>query len=155
MLERGLKILSELKLLPGLKIVYLPFCEQCVISKQHRLKFSTSSSRSRGILELIHSDVWQAPVTSLGGAKYFVSLIDDCSRRCWVYPIKRKGDVFEVFKVFKVRWNLNPGKRSSFLGRIMEENSPMMYLTHFVTKKGSKGSSLRYTLLSRMEWQSR
>lgn len=111
MSERGLKILSELKLLPGLKMVSLPFCEQCVISKQHRLKFSTSSSRSRGILELIHSDVWQAPVTSLGGAKYFVSLIDDYSRRCWVYPIKRKGDVFEVFKVFKARVELESGKK--------------------------------------------
>ncbi|KAK9180413.1 hypothetical protein WN943_029622 [Citrus x changshan-huyou] len=36
MSEQGLKILSERKLLPGLKLVSLPFCEHCVISKQHR-----------------------------------------------------------------------------------------------------------------------
>ena len=77
MSERGLKILAEQKLLPGLKKVSLPFCEHCVISKQHRLKFSSSNARSKAILELIHSDVWQAPVLSLGGARYFVSFIDD------------------------------------------------------------------------------
>nr|XP_048330564.1 uncharacterized mitochondrial protein AtMg00300-like [Ziziphus jujuba var. spinosa] len=82
MSERGLKILAEQKLLPGLKKVSLPFCERCVISKQYRLKFSSSNARSKAILEFIHSDVWQAPVLSLGGARYFVSFIDDYSKRC-------------------------------------------------------------------------
>ncbi|KAL3846133.1 hypothetical protein ACJIZ3_003536 [Penstemon smallii] len=94
MSERGLKILAEQKLLPGLKKVSLSFCEHCVTSKQHRLKFNNSSVRNKAILELIHSDVWQAPVMSLGGARYYVSFIDDYSRRCWVYPIKKKSDVF-------------------------------------------------------------
>ncbi|GJY03409.1 retrovirus-related pol polyprotein from transposon TNT 1-94 [Tanacetum coccineum] len=61
--------------------------------------------------ELVHSDVWQAPVLSLGGAKYFVSFIDDYSRRCWVYPIKKKSDVFEVFKVYKARVELDSGTK--------------------------------------------
>ncbi|GKA35499.1 retrovirus-related pol polyprotein from transposon TNT 1-94 [Tanacetum coccineum] len=109
--EQGMKILVERKLLPGLTKVSLPFCEHCVISKQHRLKFKTSNSRSVYVLELVHSDVWQAPVSSLGGAKYFVSFIDDYSRRCWVYPIKKKSDVFEVFKVYKARVELDSGKK--------------------------------------------
>ncbi|GJV06666.1 retrovirus-related pol polyprotein from transposon TNT 1-94 [Tanacetum coccineum] len=87
--------------------VSLPFCEHCVISKQHRLKFKTSNSRSVYVLELVHSDMWQAPVLSLRGAKYFVSFIDDYSRRCWVYPINKKSDVFEVFKVYKARARRN------------------------------------------------
>ena len=33
MSEQGLKILSERKLLPGLKSISLPFCEHCVTSK--------------------------------------------------------------------------------------------------------------------------
>ena len=111
MSEQGMKILVERKLIPGLTKVSLPFCEHCVISKQHRLKFKTSNSRSVSVLELVHSDVWQAPVLSLGGAKYFVSFIDDYSRRCWVYPIKKKSDVFEVFKVYKARVELDSGKK--------------------------------------------
>ncbi|GMJ14768.1 hypothetical protein HRI_005146000 [Hibiscus trionum] len=111
MSEQGMKVLVEQKLLPGLTKVSLPLCEHCITSKQHRLKFNTSNSRGKAVLELVHSDVWQAPVTSLGGAKYFVSFIDDYSRRCWVYPIKRKADVFSAFKVFKARVELDSGNK--------------------------------------------
>ena len=81
MSERGLKVLAERNLLPGLKAVNLPFCEHCVTSKQHRLKFARVIARSKHILDLIHSDVWESPEISMGGAKYFVSFIDDYSRR--------------------------------------------------------------------------
>ncbi|KAE8704116.1 hypothetical protein F3Y22_tig00110461pilonHSYRG00160 [Hibiscus syriacus] len=91
MSEQRMKVLVEKKLLPGLTKVSLPLCEHCITSKQHRLKFNTSNSRAKSVLEFDHSDVWQAPVTSLGGAKYFVSFIDDYSRRCWVYAIKKKS----------------------------------------------------------------
>ena len=111
MSERGLKILAERKLLPGLTSVSLPFCEHCVTSKQHRLKFDRSTARSKYILDLIHSDVWESPEMSLGGAKYFVSFIDDYSRRLWVYPIKKKSDVFPVFKVLKAQVELETGKK--------------------------------------------
>ncbi|KAL4271938.1 hypothetical protein GQ457_13G028490 [Hibiscus cannabinus] len=111
MSEQGMKFLVEQRLLPGLTKVSLPLCEHCITSKQHRLKFNTSNSRGKTVLELVHSDVWQAPVTSLGGAKYFVSFIDDYSRRCWVYPIKKKADVFSTFKVFKARVELDTGNK--------------------------------------------
>nr|GEW63199.1 retrovirus-related Pol polyprotein from transposon TNT 1-94 [Tanacetum cinerariifolium] len=58
----------------------------------------------------------KAPVQSLGGAKYFVSFTDDYSRRCWVYPIKKKkSNVFEVFKVYKARVKLDYGKKNKCL----------------------------------------
>jgi len=111
MSEKGLKILCDQKLLPGLTKVTLPFCEYCVTSKQQRLKFDTSTTKSKCILDLIHSDVWQAPVVSLGGARYFVSFIDDFSKRCWVYLIRRKADVLAVFKTFKARVELEYEKK--------------------------------------------
>ncbi|KAE8681548.1 hypothetical protein F3Y22_tig00111318pilonHSYRG00080 [Hibiscus syriacus] len=79
--------------------------------KQHRLKFNTSNSRGKSVLELVHSDVWQAPVASLGGVKYFILFIDDYSMRCWVYPIKKKSDVFSTFKNFKARVELDSGNK--------------------------------------------
>ncbi|KAE8670544.1 hypothetical protein F3Y22_tig00112127pilonHSYRG00101 [Hibiscus syriacus] len=111
MSEQGMKVLVEQKLLPGLTKISLPLCEHCITSKQHRLKFNTSNSRGKNVLELVHSDVWQAPVTSIGRAKYFVSFIDDYSRRCWVYPIKKKSDVFSTFKIFKARVELDSGNK--------------------------------------------
>jgi len=111
MSERGLKVLAEQNLLPGLKSVNLPFCEHCVTSKQHRLKFQRSTAKSKSKLDLIHSDVWESPAISLGGAKYLVSFIDDYSRRLWVFPIKKKSDVFPVFKEFKAQVELETGMK--------------------------------------------
>ncbi|GJZ83466.1 gag-pol polyprotein, partial [Tanacetum coccineum] len=67
--EQRMKILVERKLIPDLIKGSLPFCEYCVISKQHHLKFKASNSKSVFVLELVHSDVWQALVQSLGGAR--------------------------------------------------------------------------------------
>ncbi|XP_073122973.1 uncharacterized mitochondrial protein AtMg00300-like [Henckelia pumila] len=67
MSERGMKILSERKLLPGITKVNLPFCEHCITSKQHRLKFGTSNAKSKCILELIHSDVCQSSIDIVCG----------------------------------------------------------------------------------------
>ncbi|GAA0173717.1 hypothetical protein LIER_27276 [Lithospermum erythrorhizon] len=149
MFEQGMKILVEQRLLPGLIKVTLSFCENCVISKQHRLKFSTSNFRSHEILELIHSDIWQAPVLSMGSARYFVSFIDDYSRKCWVYPIKRKTDVFETFKTFKVRLELESGKKIKCLRTdnggeyIVAAN-----LVNFANMQASKDNTRRHTLLN-------
>ncbi|KAE8725167.1 Eukaryotic translation initiation factor 3 subunit E [Hibiscus syriacus] len=111
MSEQGMKVLVEQNLLPDLTKVTLPLCDHCITSKQHRLKFNKSNSRGKSVLELVRSDVWQAPVTSLCGAKYFVSFIDDYSRRCWVYPIKKKSEVFSTFKNFKARVELDYGNK--------------------------------------------
>nr|GEV27248.1 Gag-Pol polyprotein [Tanacetum cinerariifolium] len=62
------------------------------------------------LLERIGSDVWQALVQSLGGEKYFVSFIDDYSKRCYVYPIK-KSNVFDVFKDYKTLVELDSGTK--------------------------------------------
>ena len=46
--------------------------------------------------------VWgPSPTTSYGGSSYFVSFIDDFSRKVWVYILKKKSDVFTVFKQFR------------------------------------------------------
>ncbi|KAE8655608.1 F-box family protein, putative isoform 2 [Hibiscus syriacus] len=111
MSEQGMKVLVEQKLLPGLTKVSLTLCEHCIISNQHRFKFNTSNSRGKSVLELVHSNVWKTPVTSLREAKYFVSFIDYYSRRCWVYPIKKKSDVFSTFKNFKARVELDSGNK--------------------------------------------
>ena len=39
---------------------------------------------------------------SLTGNVYFMSFIDDYSRKTWVYLLKQKSQAFDVFKSFKV-----------------------------------------------------
>lgn len=105
-----MKILAKKNLLPCLTKVTLPFCKHCIMSKQHLLKFNTSNSRSKAIPELVHSDVWRASVTSTGGGNYFVLFINDYSRKCRVYPIKRKAYMFSIFKIYKARVEIASSK---------------------------------------------
>jgi hypothetical protein len=39
--------------------------------------------------------------TSFGGARYFVTYIEDFSKKVWVYLLKSKGECSEKFKEFK------------------------------------------------------
>lgn len=55
------------------------------------------------MMEVIFSDVY-GPIEemSIGENLYFVSFIDNFTRKIWIYLIKRKSEVFDVFKIFKV-----------------------------------------------------
>ena len=54
------------------------FYENCIYGKQNQVRFPSGATRSKGILELIHSDVLgPVPVPSLGKSMYYVSFIDD------------------------------------------------------------------------------
>ena len=52
--------------------------------------------------QLIHFDVWQSLVLSHHGYKYYVSFIDDYSRFTWIYPMRRKSEVYELFTKFQL-----------------------------------------------------
>ncbi|GAU51255.1 hypothetical protein TSUD_412480, partial [Trifolium subterraneum] len=82
---------------------YKGFDKNCVQSKQHRDSFNKDAkSRTKSVLEVIYSDVCgPMQVDSNGGNRYFVSFVDDHSRKLWTYLIKRKSEVFDVFKKFK------------------------------------------------------
>ena len=59
--------------------------------------------RKTNILELVYFDVCgPINVKSSGGASYFVTFIDDASKKVWAYPMKKKGEVFEIFQNFHV-----------------------------------------------------
>jgi hypothetical protein len=82
--------------------LYFDFCEHCIYGKQNRVRFSSGATREKGILELIHSDVFgPVHVPSLGKFVYYVSFIDDFSRNTWIYFLRKKYEVFDKFKEFK------------------------------------------------------
>jgi transposase InsO family protein len=116
MSERGLKILSDRKLLPSLKSLKLDFCKHCIYGKKNRQKFKIGRHTSEGILDYIHSDVWgPSPTISYGGSSYFVTYIYDFSRKVWIYMLKRKADVFIVFKQFGALVEKSTGRSIKYL----------------------------------------
>jgi hypothetical protein len=77
-------------------------CKGCAQGKNIKNPFPKSESKSEGVLELIHSDVCgPMPSTSLSGYVYYVSFIDDYSRKTLVYFLKSKDELFGKFKEFK------------------------------------------------------
>ncbi|GAU26641.1 hypothetical protein TSUD_102510 [Trifolium subterraneum] len=97
--------LQKKQLVSGLPEIEIPkeVCEECVQSKQHRNSFSKEvKSKTKAILEVVYSDVCgPIQVESIGGNKYFVTFIDDFSRKLWTYLIKKKSDVLDVFIKYK------------------------------------------------------
>jgi transposase InsO family protein len=51
---------------------------------------------------------------SIGGIFYFVSFIDDFSRKVWVYFLKHKYDTFTRFKEFKAEAGKKSGRFFKF-----------------------------------------
>ncbi|CAJ2642413.1 unnamed protein product [Trifolium pratense] len=97
--ERGLVELAKQGLLGKEKLNKLDFCDNCTLGKQHKVKFGVGVHKSTRPFEYVHSDLWgPASVSTHGGGSYFLSIIDDYSRRVWVYIIKNKSDTFEKFK---------------------------------------------------------
>ena len=63
---------------------------------------SVGEIRSKGRLQLVHSDVCSPmPTESIGGSRYFVTFIDDYSRCYRVFFMKSKSEVPEKFKEFE------------------------------------------------------
>jgi len=58
--------------------------------------------------------VGPSPVASIGGARYYVTFIDDLSGKVWVYFLKQKSEVFQKFKEWKtlvenqMEWKVKP-----------------------------------------------
>ncbi|KAJ4715305.1 Retrovirus-related Pol polyprotein from transposon TNT 1-94 [Melia azedarach] len=112
MSARGMQILSKGDLLCGQKIKDLEFCKHCIFRKLHRSKFPKAIHRTKGTLDYIHSDCWgPSRVESLGGHRYFVSMIDDFSRMTWVFIMKHKSEAFKNFRHWKALVENQTGKK--------------------------------------------
>jgi hypothetical protein len=102
-----LKLMDKQNLVGGLfkfgtKEVMSEMCEACQLGKQAKHPFPVQTTRvSSKPLEMIHSNVWTTKTESIGGCKYYVSFINDHTRKVWVYFMKHKGGVFQHFLNFK------------------------------------------------------
>lgn len=61
--------------------------------------FHKSTSVASEIFNLVHSDVWGlASVQSKGGTRYFVIFINNCSRYTWIYLLKNRSELLQVYR---------------------------------------------------------
>nr|KYP31898.1 Retrovirus-related Pol polyprotein from transposon TNT 1-94 [Cajanus cajan] len=120
------------------------FCEDCVIGKHARTSFPRNSEyQAKEQLGLVHTDLC-GPITpeSFSGKRFFVSFIDNFSRKTCVYFLKEKAEVFEIFKKFRALVEKETGKvikafqfdrggefTSAMFARYYEEHGVRQFLT--------------------------
>lgn len=75
-------------------------CSACQLGKQIKLHFYSSQRQVSKPFELIHSDVWTSPISSISGVRYYVLFLDHYTHFLWVYPLRRKSEVFSKFLHF-------------------------------------------------------
>lgn len=67
-------------------------CKTCAKGKLARLKFPKNGSRATDFLEIVHSDICgPMEIDSIGGSRYFITFIDDKTRRIFIYFLKSKS----------------------------------------------------------------
>ena len=94
--------LSSLCLIPNFTIAKGSKCHSCVQSKQPRKPHKAAEERHLAPLELIHSDLCEMNgVLTKGGKRYFMTLIDDATRFCYVYLLRTKDEALDHFKIYK------------------------------------------------------
>jgi hypothetical protein len=76
-------------------------CDSCQKAKSHQLPYVRSTSVSTAPLQLVFSDVWGPAPSSVGIKSYYVSFIDDYSKFVWIYLLKKKSDVYQIFHDFQ------------------------------------------------------
>ena len=78
-------------------------CEACMMGKKHWKPFPQEASGAKAPPQLVHIDLCgKMNMAALGGSSYFMMLIDDYSRRTWVYFLKGKDEAFAKFKEWHI-----------------------------------------------------
>jgi transposase InsO family protein len=116
--EKGIRSMQSKGMVKGFPECGLEvdFCEHFIYGKQIQVRFQFGATRANRILELVQSNVF-GPVTvpSLGGSLYYVSFINDFSRKTWIYFLRKKQNILKRFKEFKALEENHTKKRIKVL----------------------------------------
>ena len=93
---KSMQIQKNVTGLPNFKMSDMEkVCEACQFGKQSKHAFAKERNVSGRPLDVIHSNVWgPTRTTSLVGSSYYVTFIDDRTRKVWLYCMKEKSEVF-------------------------------------------------------------
>lgn len=132
--------LERLKLLTGLlpcsksgTTVSTP-CLVCPLAKQKRLPFVSNNNMSSSPFDLIHIDTWGPfSIESVAGFRYFLTIVDDCTRVTWVYMMRNKSDVSEIMPSFL---KLVQTQYQTNVKSMRSDNAPELHFGHLIREFG-------------------
>uniref|UniRef100_A0ACD5Y480 Uncharacterized protein n=1 Tax=Avena sativa TaxID=4498 RepID=A0ACD5Y480_AVESA len=141
MSEQDMAELVKRELIDGCNLSKFEFCEHCIFGKHKRVKFNASVHTTKGILDYVHADVWgPSRKTSIGGANYMLTIIDDYSRKVWPYFLKHKSDVFDAFK----KWKVMVEKQTEKKVKVLRTDNGMKFCSNEFEKFCSNDGMIRH-----------
>lgn len=124
--EGGMRELMKKGIISASEGQKLKQCEHCVIGKSKKLPYKAGKHTSKSPLDYAHCDLWgPAQPATMGGGRYFMSIIDDYTRKVWVYILKEKSQAFEKFKEWCTEMKL---KKSTIL-KCLRTNKDLEFLS--------------------------
>jgi hypothetical protein len=112
------------KMVDGIRLEYTPtadydqfFCESCVYAKATRKSVPKvrEGTRAASFGEEVHTDLWEAPLVSRGGKKFWDIYIDDNSCLTNIYFLATKDETFTCYKAYDMWVEVHMKKRIKFL----------------------------------------
>ncbi|KAJ9535134.1 hypothetical protein OSB04_un001787 [Centaurea solstitialis] len=64
--------------------------QSCSFGKHVKLPFSSSTSTMFSPFDVMHSDIWNSPILSTNGHKYYILFLDDFTNFLWTFPLGHK-----------------------------------------------------------------
>ena len=99
-------------------------CEPCIKGKMETAPLPQKASvRAIRPLELLHTDVCgPMPVPSLNGMRYFVLIVDDYTRYCFLAPIVTKDQAVEVIQRYQRVAERTHSAQGWKIGKVRSDN---------------------------------
>jgi transposase InsO family protein len=106
-------------------------CGSCAMGKQQRNRFPKAATHpATQTLEVIHSDLCGPFPSSILGYRYFVTFIDEYTRKCWVYFMIKKSETLTKFDKFRRTVEKLPDKK---IGSIRSDRGGEYLSTAFIS----------------------
>jgi transposase InsO family protein len=95
-------------------------CDACHLGKSHRTPLPQHSiTRKSAPLELVHMDVCGPfRVKSVGGARYWLLIVDDCTRKTYLRPMAEKSEAPALFMAYKANAELRFKRQGHFIKQV-------------------------------------
>ena len=86
------------------------------------------------------------PERSLGGSRYFITFVDDCTQKVWAYLIRLKEEALDVFS----RWLVEEENRSGHRVKTLQSDNGGEYtfqaFKQYLAEKGIRHQkTIQYT----------
>ena len=128
---------TKLHHIPGIPLsskVNTTPCTICPLAKQRSLPFVSGPKLSVNPFDLIHIDIWGPfSVESIEGFKYFLTIVDDCTRVTWLYMLRNKSDVKTVFPTFLTHVET---QFKTIVKKVRSDNAPELAFKDLFLSKG-------------------